>query len=429
MVAALTIQIRGAHSDTPLWLGDGQEVTVTARVITEGNLREDAPGSWRQRLDVETEAIELDGKSRVSRVGVRLNLYSRTGSGDNGLPIRDEGLRGDPAPAGDAPADKVEPMTPLRYGQRIRFAATLNPPRNFRNPGAFDYAGYLRDKGILAIASAKYAAVEMLPGFAGSRILLWRARVHRSVLNQIHALWPERLAGLMDAIIIGEESFIDRPERVDFQRSGTYHVLVVSGMNVSILAMFTLWSLRRVGLNEVVASAVAIALIVAYAFLTDVGPPVWRAALMFAVYLATRLLYRDRAMLNALGAAALALLVFDSNALFGASFQMTFLCVILVAGVGLPTIERTIGQFSLGLRNLNALALDRVLPPRVAQFRVELRLLLSRAQRILPRRISQLLLLSGLRVTFGFLELVIISAIMQVGLAVHMAYFFHRAPR
>ena len=63
-------------------------------------------------------------------------------------------------------------------------------------------------------------------------------------------------------------------------------------MNVSILAMFTLWTLRRAGLNEVAASVCAIVLIFAYAVLTNIGPPVWRAALMFAVYLATRLLYR-----------------------------------------------------------------------------------------------------------------------------------------
>ena len=83
----------------------------------------------------------------------------------------------------------------------------------------------------------------------------------------------------------------------------------------------------------------AIVLILSYAAITNVGPPVWRAALMFVVYLATRLLYRDRAMLNALGAAALALLIFDPQSLFGASFQMTFLCVGLVAGIGLPRIE------------------------------------------------------------------------------------------
>jgi len=72
-----------------------------------------------------------------------------------------------------------------------------------------------------------------------------------------------------------------------------------------------MWALRRMGLGDIVASACAITLILAYAALTNVGPPVWRAALMFAVYLATRLLYRNRAMLNALGAAALALLIAD----------------------------------------------------------------------------------------------------------------------
>jgi predicted membrane metal-binding protein len=145
----------------------------------------------------------------------------------------------------------------------------------------------LREKGVVATASTKYAAIQLLPGFAGNRVMLGLARIHRSVIGKVHALWPEHVAGLIDAIVIGEESFIDRAARLDFQRSGTYHVLVVSGMNVSILAMFTLWTLRRVGLGEVAASACAIILIFAYAVLTNIGPPVWRAALMFAVYLAT----------------------------------------------------------------------------------------------------------------------------------------------
>jgi hypothetical protein len=44
----------------------------------------------------------------------------------------------------------------------------------------------------------------------------------------MHELWPPREAALIDAMVIGEEAFIDRDTRVDFQRSGTYHVLVVS---------------------------------------------------------------------------------------------------------------------------------------------------------------------------------------------------------
>src|SRR5258708_29552719 len=55
----------------------------------------------------------------------------------------------------------------------------------------------------------------------------------------------------------------------------------------------------------------------------------------------SRLLYRDRAMVNALGAAALGLLVFDPRQLFTASFQMTFACVLIVAAIGLPLLERS----------------------------------------------------------------------------------------
>ena len=131
-------------------------------------------------------------------------------------------------------------MPLFHYGDRIRFSAKLKLPRNFRNPGAFDYQGYLADHNIAALGSAKIENVERLPGFAGSRIALWRSRLHRAVVAKVHALWPPREAALIDAMVIGEESFIDRDTRADFQRSGTYHVLVVSGMNVTILAFVSL---------------------------------------------------------------------------------------------------------------------------------------------------------------------------------------------
>jgi competence protein ComEC len=168
-------------------------------------------------------------------------------------------------------------------------------------------------------------------------------------------------------------------------------------------------------------------LILGYAVLTKEGSPVWRAALMFAAYLCARLVYRDRAMLNALGAAALILLISNPRVLFGASFQMTFLCVALVAGVGVPVLERTIQLYSYGLRNLNALAYDRALPAKIAQFRLDVRLLLKRLEMILPGRVPRMATLAGFRISFGFLELTLMSAILQLGLAVPMAYYFHRA--
>src|SRR5207245_8906257 len=95
------------------------------------------------------------------------------------------------------------------YGERLRFPAKLVAPRDFGNPGAFDYREYLAEHGIAALASTKAENIEALPGFVGSRPEFWRSRVHRSVIKKVHAVWP-RDTGLMDAMVIGEDAFIDR---------------------------------------------------------------------------------------------------------------------------------------------------------------------------------------------------------------------------
>jgi competence protein ComEC len=231
----------------------------------------------------------------------------------------------------------------------------------------------------------------------------------------------------MDAMVIGDEAFINRPTRVNFQRSGTYHVLVVSGMNVSILALATFWMLRRLRVGDLVAGTITLLLIVAYALLTALGSPVWRATLMLAVYLGARLFYREKSMLSAIGAAALGMMVFDPQVLFGASFQLTFLCVWLVAAVGLPFVERTIQPYSRGLRNLDSAGYEASLSPKVAQFRLDLRMIANRLERFLGHHFPLPAVAGGMRVLLGACQLVVISAVMQVGLALPMAYYFHRA--
>ncbi len=175
LTGALTIQIRGpgsvADSRQPRF--EGEDVLITAHVIREGNLQPDAPGSMHQRVDVQTEQIESKLGSSDIQTAVRLNIYS--GENPNAF-ARDSIENGAfPFPFND-PSDGRAGMQLLRYGQRIQFSATLNPPRNFRNPGAFDYAGYLRDRGITATASTKYPDLKMLQGFSGNRLELWRAR-------------------------------------------------------------------------------------------------------------------------------------------------------------------------------------------------------------------------------------------------------------
>jgi competence protein ComEC len=411
-LGALMVQVRGPDdAGNSGWerFTDGTEVVVAAHVTKEGTLQEEDPGSVRQRIEVETEQITKGDENFAINSGLRINIYQQQSK---------SGLDGKTSAA---------PMRLFRYGERVRFPTRISLPRNYRNPGAFDYQGYLAENGIVALASAKAASVEMLPGFAGNRAELWRSRIHRGVIDRVHALWPPHQAALMDAMVIGEDAFINRSTRADFQRSGTYHVLVVSGMNVSILALVTFWFLRRLRVSDLLAGPISVSLMVAYALMTALGSPVWRATLMLALYLGARLLYREKSMLNAIGAAALGLLIVNPQVLFGASFQLTFLCVWLVAAVGIPILERTTQPYMRGSRHIDSQSYDFVLPVKVVQYRLDLRMIAGRLQRFAGHRFPLPALAVASRALMGAGELLLISIVMQIGLVLPMAYYFHRA--
>jgi competence protein ComEC len=156
-VGALTIQVRppGVTDDRLSAFAGGEEVFVTAHVVRGGKIRQAPSGELRQSVDVEIEEVVKDDQSQAVHCGLRLGIYAKEPEQeyDEGEPV---------------------PMRVFHYGKRLRFAAKLRAPRNFRNPGAFDYRGYLADRGIVMLASTKSSKVEMLPGFVGTR-LQWSA--------------------------------------------------------------------------------------------------------------------------------------------------------------------------------------------------------------------------------------------------------------
>lgn len=406
LVEALSISLRVVRQERDvLPLADGTDAVITAHVIREGRPQRRGRNDILQKLDLESEEIATDGGALPAHIGIRITLYSKNSNG----------LADDP------------PTAAFHYGDRVRFSAKLLQPYNFRNPGAFDYQGYLADLGISALASGKAIEVERLPGFSGSRFELWRARLRRNVTEQTWLLWPPNQAALVDSILIGDNDSLNRELLTDFQRTGTYHVLVISGLKVGILALASLWVLRRLRVGELTASAITILLTISYALFTDVGTPVWRATLMLTLYLCGRMLYRKRSVLNAIGAAALVLLLIDPHALFDASFQLSFLCVLVISGIGSPILERSTQRLVSALRNPHSIGYDFALAPRLVQFRLDLRMIAGRLERFLGPRIPLPILAGTIKLGILSFEFVVISTIIQVGFALPMAYYFHRA--
>lgn len=330
----------------------------------------------------------------------------------------------------------------LTYGQRVRFGARLRPPRNFGNPGALDYVGYLRNQGIYALASVRGDRVELLAGDSGTDSGRWRSQIRRSMMAKIRSLWPPDQAGLIGAMLIGERSLIGRETTTAFQRTGIYHILVVSGMNVGILAFVVFWTLRRSRCGDGIATVMTILLACGYAYVAESGAPIVRSVIMLTVYLCARLLYRQHAILNAVGAAALVLMVVDPNAVGDTSFLLTVFSVLAIAGIAVPLLQRTSHPYREGLRWLGTPARDLSVEPVVAQFRIDLRMLGERIGALLPKRPAQLrsvpnrvlrsrVALRGVAGVASALlsawELVVVSATTQIALALPMAWYFHRA--
>jgi competence protein ComEC len=143
----------------------------------------------RQTIEVESEEVSSEDKTVRVRAGLRIGVYSKN------------------PPSNPDQTDVAVPTHVFQYGERIRFPAKLYAPRNFHNPGSFDYRGFLADKGSTALGSTKAQEIELLQGFGGTWAGSWRARIHRSLTRKIQAIWPEEQAAHRGCHAFGRRVF------------------------------------------------------------------------------------------------------------------------------------------------------------------------------------------------------------------------------
>jgi len=327
----------------------------------------------------------------------------------------------------------------LRCGDEVQMPLRLKAPQRYRDPGAWQYADYLLAQGISVQGNVRAEKIHVLSSkSAGLRCRLFAAQswASKRMLDLVRFEENRRLpasmrltaddAGMLNAMILGDRTLLSHSLRLGFERTGSFHLFVVSGMHVALLAGILFWLLQRLRIPRWPATFVTLVLMTCYALLTGFGAPVQRALFMTTVFLLTRLLSRESSVLNALGAAALAELVWSPSSLFEASFQMTFLAIVAIAGIAVPLGERTFLPYARSTRRLRELWIDPVLSPELAQFRVMLRMWgealsgsLGRWSYSLPAYI--------LRGLFFIAELVLIGLVAEMVMALPMAVYFHRA--
>ena len=343
--------------------------------------------------------IELEPRARA-----RVNLYLKEGT--------------------DPPA--------LRYGQRVEVTGRVRKPRNFGNPRAFDYAGYLARQDLYWTVSARAAdPIRVLDGECGSR--LWKAvyGVRGAALDRIDRLYAGRPfeTGMMRALLIGDSAGLEKIWMADYRATGTVHALVISGSHVAVLAAFLMLLLRVCWVPRWLALLLTVGLAWLYALVSGWQTPVIRSAAGLTLFMACGWFYRTRNPLNLLAAVAIAFLALDPAQLTEASFQLSFLAVAFLVAVAAPLLESTTAPLARGLNGLEQTRPNAKTPPRVSEFRVEMRLLAEAVAlwTRLPAKWASAAVSFPARAVFAVWALFATSAAVQVGLALPMAVYFHRA--
>jgi competence protein ComEC len=240
-----------------------------------------------------------------------------------------------------------EPLE-VAYGDEVRGTFRLRQPRRFDNPGGFDYPAYLATQGIFLEGWAR-ESVETVSASRGSPVFALIFRLRALLLRRLDAAMPPRQAGLLKAVVLGDRSGLSPEMNQAFLDSGTYHILAISGLNVSILAgtLFGLFRLLRV--SSRLAAFTSAVLVTLYAALAGGSASVMRAALMADTYLLAVILDRRGDLLNTLALSALGLLWWNPRFLFDVGFQLTYLATLGIVLV-LPRCQTLLGSLPRLLR-------------------------------------------------------------------------------
>ncbi|MGH7923241.1 MAG: ComEC/Rec2 family competence protein, partial [Candidatus Binatus sp.] len=232
----------------------------------------------------------------------------------------------------------------FKLGDEVRLSARIHFPRNYGNPGEFDYAGLMARDGIDAtmtapkksLGSPRFQIIGHRSRFPASQIE--SIRIHIGEFFDRNLAYPENAE--MRALVIGDRGEIGEPLRNTFARTGMAHLLVISGLHLSIvaaavfaaarLAMMLLPELANRGYANKVAAVAAMLAVCAYASIAGHHVSTVRALVMVLAYMLAVAIDRSREAIASLALAAIVICVALPGSTADIGFQLSFASVIAI---------------------------------------------------------------------------------------------------
>ncbi|MCO6436224.1 MAG: ComEC/Rec2 family competence protein [Phycisphaerae bacterium] len=235
-----------------------------------------------------------------------------------------------------------EAVLRLAQRSRVELFGRLYPLMPPENPGVYNWASYNRREGIMAgmtcLHRENVRALASAPiSDVGRWVLAYRRAARELLTGDLAA--SEQQSGLLDAMILGHRSILDRQINDVFIRAGIIHFIAVSGVNVAIVMMLARTLFRTLGGTVRQSTFAMIAAAVLFAILTEPRPPVLRACVIGIVYGLAVLLGRARYQLNWVCATVILLALIDPSMIFDVGYQLSTAAVIGVVFLT-PVVQR-----------------------------------------------------------------------------------------
>jgi competence protein ComEC len=198
---------------------EGRDVVVTG-VVCEMPQRNDS--GVRFRLNLESAIFEDAPVVLPPRLDVSWYGTSYASHGDTANELV--------AAAAGAPGD-------LQAGERWRMTVRLKAPHGARNPLGFDYELWLWEQGVQATGYVRTSTRDQVPsrlGQTGMHPIAWaRQQVREQILRRIS---PKPVAGLIAALVVGDQNAIDQGDWDVFRATGVAHLVSISGLHITMFA-------------------------------------------------------------------------------------------------------------------------------------------------------------------------------------------------
>lgn len=218
-------------------------------------------------------------------------------------------------------------------GSRIRVTGRKKDFKEAVNQGNFSEKAYNYSRGvILKIDAVSIGIID----HRADEFKIWAYRLRERFNETMRNICTDRLAGVFMAIIYGEKGMVDKEIKSSFSDAGISHILVISGVHISIAGMGFFYLLRKL-LPISHAAAVSSLAMIMYVIIAGGGVSAVRALIMFLLCLGGSLTGRIYDIKNAVAVSAIILIVNNPYYLFNTGFLLSFTSVFAI-GFVLPCI-------------------------------------------------------------------------------------------